>query len=162
MNPQPRDYESPALTVELQALAISTGLPPRCKYLASLLIVNASASAIEKRPPSGGLFSFDRTDRVYGECWRSSSGVGLGRGFGCGLVFWLGNPWNGQLFHVEQFGKGRKTLAFRCFLTGWRTDRQAKNTVGGPVFYGGISLSTVTTVFWGKKRSSVAGREPIQ
>jgi len=24
-------------------------------YLASLLIVNASASAIEKRPPSGGL-----------------------------------------------------------------------------------------------------------
>jgi len=113
------------------------------------LIVNASASVIEKRPPSGGLFSFDRTDRVCGEFGRWGSGLGLGRGFGCGRGFWPGNPWNGQLFHVEQFGKGRKMLAFRCFLTVGRTDRQAKNTVGGPVFYGGISSSTVTTVFWG-------------
>jgi len=24
-------------------------------------------------------------------------------------------PWNGQLFHVEQFEKGRKCIGFGCF-----------------------------------------------
>ena len=103
------------------------------------------------------LFSFDRTDRVYGECWRSSSGVGLGRGFGCGLVFWLGNPWNGQLFHVEQFGKRRKMPEFCCFLTVRRTDRQAKNTVGGAVFTVEFSPVTVITVFGAKSDFRMPG-----
>jgi len=49
---------------------------------------------------------------------------------------------------VEQLEKGRKMVEFRCILTVRRTDRQAKNTVGGVVFYGGILALTVATVFW--------------
>jgi len=72
-------------------------------------------------------------------------GVVLGRGRG----FWPGYPWNGQLFHVEQFGKGRKMPEFRCLLTVRRTDRQSKNTVGGAVFTVEFLPLTVITVFWG-------------
>jgi len=42
-------------------------------------------------------------------------------------------PWNGQLFHVEQLGKGRNYAGFTVYST-------VKNTVG-PVFF------TVGTLF---------------
>jgi len=49
---------------------------------------------------------------------------GVGRG-GFGGV----GPWNGPLFHVEQFEKGRNYEGFCCFLTVRRTVRSVIFTV---------------------------------
>ena len=37
------------------------------------------------------------------------------------MRFWGREPWNGQLFHVEQFEKSRNYEGFSCFLTVRRT-----------------------------------------
>jgi len=47
-------------------------------------------------------------------------------------------PWNGQLFHVEQFEKGRNGEGFRCFFYGFERDSDGSGYGGGSVFYGGI------------------------
>ncbi len=45
-------------------------------------------------------------------------------------------PWNGQLFHVEQFEKGRNNVVFRGFWTGKAMDCDGPRYGGDGASYG--------------------------
>ena len=71
-----------------------------------------------------GFVPFCFTDRVYGEIFGRGEGVWvLEVGFWVGEgAFWPGIAVDGQLFHVEQFGKREKLLRFWLFLMVKGTD----------------------------------------
>ena len=65
-------------------------------------------------------------------------GLREGGFWGGKLLFCGAEPWNGKLFHVEQFEIGRNDVGFRCFWTVKKRYGTVGFTVLRTVVYGGI------------------------